>query len=262
VTRDEVRVAQTNLQLYEELAERAYSPGEIAVVREAYALAMVLFASLYRATGKPFVAHAVGTASVLVAADAPIDLVAAALLHSAYTLGDFGSLLRRISPAKRARLRTAIGSSAEGLVARYAALTWGAPTVRAALAAPPSSDERAVLLIRLANEVDEFVDLGALHAPDAERRVAMAQTLLPLCIELAERLDAPSIARDLRSVRETTLASPRRPVVTLASAVSHLIAPPSYAPRLHVRLRMALGRARSFPGRLRVALGRSRANRS
>lgn len=146
MTRDEVRVAQTNLQLYEELAERAYSPGEIAVVREAYALAMVLFASLYRATGKPFVAHAVGTASVLVAADAPIDLVAAALLHSAYTLGDFGSLLRRISPAKRARLRTAIGSSAEGLVARYAALTWGAPTVRAALAAPPSSDERAVLL--------------------------------------------------------------------------------------------------------------------
>jgi len=259
MTRNEVRVAQTNLQLYEELAERAYSPREIAVVREAYALAMVLFASLYRATGKPFVAHAVGTASVLVAADAPLDLVAAALLHSAYTLGDFGSLLRRISPAKRARVRTAIGASAEGLVARYAALTWGAPTVRAALAAPPSSDERAVLLVRLA---DEFVDLGALHAPDAERRVALAQTLLPLCIELAERLDAPSIARDLRSVRETTLASPRRPVVTLASAVSHLLPPPSYAPRARLRLRMALGRARSLPGRLRVALGRSRANRS
>jgi len=148
---------------------------------------------------------------------------------------------------------------AEGLVARYAALTWGASTVRAALAAPPSSDERAVLLVRLA---DEFVDLGALHAPDAERRVALAQTLLPLCIELAERLDAPSIARDLRSVRETTLASPRRPVVTLASAVSHLLPPPSYAPRARLRLRMALGRARSLPGRLRVALGRSRANRS
>ena len=89
--------AQTNLQLYRQLAERGYPTSEIASVARAYELGLRLFPGTYRGSGKPFLAHLVGTASILSTLQARMPVIAAGLLHSVYTHGEFGNGWRGIS---------------------------------------------------------------------------------------------------------------------------------------------------------------------
>ena len=56
--------AQTNLQLYTQLSDIEYSQEARGQVLRAYELALQLFSGHYRANGKPFIAHLVGTASI------------------------------------------------------------------------------------------------------------------------------------------------------------------------------------------------------
>src|SRR5690349_15945772 len=138
---------QTNLQLFALLRRSGRAAGDLARLRDAYELAMHLFAGRYRPDGKTFIAHLVGTAGI----------VAAGLLHAAYTEGDFGASPR----SSRQRVRKAAGSEAEGYVAAYAALRWSAEAVASLRAGLDDLDEsgRCVLLIRLANELEDCLDL-------------------------------------------------------------------------------------------------------
>jgi (p)ppGpp synthase/HD superfamily hydrolase len=61
--------AQTNLQLYRQLRDR--TDADVALVAAAYELALSLFPRSFRATGKPFLCHLVGTASILDSHGAP-----------------------------------------------------------------------------------------------------------------------------------------------------------------------------------------------
>src|SRR5262245_11904038 len=74
-------IAQTNLQLYNQLLARGWTTNDLHHARAAYELAADLFSGQYRCSGKPFVAHLVGTASVAAAVGLPSELVLAALLH-------------------------------------------------------------------------------------------------------------------------------------------------------------------------------------
>ncbi len=85
-------------------------------MRAAYEQATQLFASCYRASGRPFICHLVGTASLLAAWNQPPAVAAAGLLHSAYLYGDFADGARRTKPAHRARLTAAVGAPTESLV--------------------------------------------------------------------------------------------------------------------------------------------------
>ena len=198
--------AQTNVQLFNQLIDEAYSAHEIAIVRAAYLLAMRLFSGLYRPSGKTFIAHAVGTASVLAELRLPAYLLGAALLHSAYTLGDFGTWRRAIDERKRARVRSAIGPDGERMVAAYAALDWNERYVLARLGAATSCAERDLILIRLANEVDEYADLAALYTANWDHRVSRARTFLPACAALAKELGAPGLHHALHAATIETLA--------------------------------------------------------
>jgi len=60
------RFPQTNLQLYRHLAELGYAAADIASAGRAYELALELFPGTYRGSGKPFLAHLVGTAGIAV----------------------------------------------------------------------------------------------------------------------------------------------------------------------------------------------------
>jgi (p)ppGpp synthase/HD superfamily hydrolase len=191
--------SQTNLQLYAQLRELGYTEMELSRLRAAYGLAVSLFPDLYRAWGKPFVAHLVGTASILAAERASVDVLCAALLHAAYALGDFGNGVPGISEARRSRVRAAAGAEAEAIVARYTTLPWIpslAPKVAATVATLPPLD-RDVILVRLANELEDLVDWGSLYAADAERRRADLARALPAWITTAQAIGRDGLARRL-----------------------------------------------------------------
>src|SRR5687767_15961282 len=100
--------AQTNLQLYTQLRRAGYTAEQLVPVRAGYDLAMQLFSASFRGSGKPLLAHLVGTASILAAIGQSRDIVLAGLLHAAYALGDFGDGRFGVSEAKRERVRKAV----------------------------------------------------------------------------------------------------------------------------------------------------------
>src|SRR5262249_38521514 len=78
------------------LLERGATPG----ARRLRA-AMQLCTGLYTGSGKPTLAHEVGTASLALRHGGSFELVAAGLLHGAYIVGDFGHSRLRVTAAKR-----------------------------------------------------------------------------------------------------------------------------------------------------------------
>jgi (p)ppGpp synthase/HD superfamily hydrolase len=237
------RFPQTNLQLYAQLVHLGYSEADLATVARSYELSMALFPGTYRASGKPFLAHLVGTAGIIATLRARAPVVATGLLHAAYTHGEFGNGWLGVSNAKRARVRAAVGPEIEDLVARYTALRWAPatiPAIRARLDAMTGL-ERDVLLVRLANELEDHLDLGILYPGDVPRRLRFMREDLPAAVEMAERLGYPELAESLTAafdqieraavspaLRRTQVESFRLPFAShrlrLRVVVSHLIA--------------------------------------
>jgi (p)ppGpp synthase/HD superfamily hydrolase len=201
--------AQTNIQLYGQLEAHGYGPEDIATVYRGYGLAMTLFSGQFRGSGRPFLSHLVGTASVLVEVRAPIEVVTTGLLHSAYSHGEFGNYWRGPSPCKRGRVATAVGDEIEALVLAYTLLPWTGETIRrlATTVASLETQQRHVLLVRLANEVDDHQDRGLLYVSDPERRRDFIRMALHRCEEMAERLGYPALARELARVLNETLTA-------------------------------------------------------
>jgi hypothetical protein len=196
-------VAQTNLALYRQLHAAGFSTSDIAYISKAYELAAALFTCRFRASGKPFIAHLVGTASILIHIGADRETVAAGLLHAAYDQGQFG--IRRLRDKMR-RVRSVIDPIAERLVYRFANLGWyegDIETIADRIDELPPVDA-TVLVIQLANDLESRLDHG-LHphsrvspnAPDAVR------------IAVARKLGYPALA----DAFERTLAEPLPPQV-------------------------------------------------
>jgi hypothetical protein len=251
--------AQTNLQLYRQLADQGVAPSDLAAVRRAYDLSASLFAGLYRASGKPFVAHLVGTASVLAAQRVPLPLVTAALLHAAYVQGDFGDGPPGRTRRRAERLVEAVGGEAERLVSRYATLPWKAGDLSAFRELPASLGplDRDVLTIRLANEVEELVDNGILLHGDAERRREEALQALPVWISWASALSADGIALALEAAR-AQLVTFRAPDELRTDRVRSYRPLPVSRPTLATRTRLALRRIRGVLRRLSVPPGKTK----
>lgn len=77
--------AQTNLQLFNQLRLNGYSNTELACIFNAYKLVVSLYTACFRPSGKTFIAHLVGTATILSFLRAPASVVAAGLLHMRIT---------------------------------------------------------------------------------------------------------------------------------------------------------------------------------
>ncbi len=227
---------QTNVQLYRQLAELGYETPDIGAVVRTYELGIRLFAGVYRGSGKPFLAHLVGTASILADQRARGPVVAAGLLHAAYTHGEFGNGWRGMSPPKRAQVQRAVGEEIEGLVARYTELHWHPRTIasigeRVEVMTPP---EREVLLIRLANELEDHVDLGILYLGDADRRRAFMREQSSSCVEMARRLGHPDLAARLAATFDEVAGAELPPPLKRSDAESFRVAPASHRLRLRV----------------------------
>jgi hypothetical protein len=270
--------AQTNLQLYDQLCRDGYSDRDISLVRCAYDLAMRLFTCLMLPSGKLFIDHLVGTASVLAALRAPIEVVAAGLIHAAYFNGDFGTIRTGVTDAKRKEIRNKLGANLEVYVARYHAMSWDSKTIPAIRDGVGDLDRigRYVLLIRLANELEHRLDFADVYADNAEWFRAYKERYLPMIIDMANGLGFPALAAELAEAFNEAASGEIPPEARSRSGEprSYLVAPESYCKRRGLalahecagairRLRVAVGlrtRLRRLAGRFasgRRALGHS-----
>lgn len=194
--------AQTNIQLLNQLCRQGYSEAELGCILKAYKLAISLFTVYFRGDGKTFIAHLVGTASILASVNVPVDVVAAGLLHAAYLQGDFGDGEKGISNSKREQVRRAVGKDIEEYIAKYNAFEWNEQNISAI--APSLNtlnlSDRHVLLIRLANELEDHLDLGILYCANFEKRLRYVNRSGDLMVKMAEELGFPSLATELERV--------------------------------------------------------------
>jgi uncharacterized protein DUF6817 len=162
--------AQTNVQLYGELADLQWPETEVARARDAYALAFELLSGKYRRSHRTFISHLVGTASIVAEVDGRHEMVLAALLHAAYSAGDWGRPSGRVADARmRAEVRDAVGADAEELIWYYSTIpqaieslgTW----VQAIADGSSPALARDLVILRLANQVEELQDYETSERP-------------------------------------------------------------------------------------------------
>jgi (p)ppGpp synthase/HD superfamily hydrolase len=224
--------AQTNIQLFNQLGRLGYAPAELEAVASAYELAIVLVTGRFRPSGKTFVAHLVGTASILASLAVPSPLVIAGLLHAVYSAGDFGDGPPGVSEARRDRVRSVAGERAEEYVSRYQALFWSDHTIRSITAGLDgmTAMERDVVLMRLANELEEFLDFGILYGGEQKRLAISDRHRCRLMIEIAQRLGFPTLSEELaRSIDGSAAAViPGELLRARTVNASFLLAPQSY----------------------------------
>lgn len=236
--------AQTNLQLYNQMRQAGYSDADLVTVRKAYDLGVRLFTAKFRGSGKPLLAHLVGTGSIVCAVGAPAKLIAMAVLHAAYIFGEFGDGRPGISPAKRRIVRDAVGDEIERLVADYHALEWGRSTIPSlhARVEPWTGDERDVLMVRLANELEDHLDLGVLYCGNSQERRDYITDPLILSTELACRINEPLLAAELRRVFEEVQSSQVPDGLRHPEDYTYLLPPLSCMPKPGVTLRRVIDR--------------------
>ena len=224
--------AQTNIQLFNQLHRDGYRSADLEKVVAAHELAATLMTGQFRASGKTFIAHLVGTASIVASVQAACPIVAAALVHAAYSAGDFGDDRLGPSDAKRDQVRSAVGDEVEDYVWRYHNLPWDDQTVRSVAEKLDrmTAVERGVVLMRLANELEDFLDLGMLYCGDQKRGWTSASPRSQSMIGMARNLGYPALAEELqRTFDETTHAVlPPELLRKDARNASFLLPPRSY----------------------------------
>jgi len=233
------RYAQTNVQLFNQLRSEGYSKKERERAREAYELGMRLFTGLYLPSGKTFIDHLVGTASILASLHVSVELVTAGLIHAAYLHGDFGGIRKRITEAKRKQVRDTVGDEVEDYVARYdrTPLNWETIVVLHDTLAELSPVDRNVLLMRLANELEHNLDLGGLYYVRSEKEQKWHQRHMerfaPIMVDMAGKLGFPSLSAEMARVFNNIIlaAVPVEPRIRSNHRVAYLISPKSYRER-------------------------------
>lgn len=200
--------AQTNIQLFNQLRLAHYSEVDLSYIYNAYQFSLQLFLGRFRGSGKPFLAHLVGTASILTSLDAPVNVIIAGLLHAAYLYGEYGTEEKGMTDAKREQVRATLGGETEELIARYTLLKWNKNTIPEIRDRLDTFDatERQILLIGLANELEDHLDLGILYCANAEPRREYIHSSLYLSIEMAHKLGFPALAAALECTFRDTFS--------------------------------------------------------
>jgi len=236
---------QTNLQLFAALCAAGYGDGDVERIKAAHDFVSAHFAGWFRASGKPFIAHLIGTAGVLAALRARTPVIAAGLGHAIYAQGELPAASARSLRLMRARVRRALGDEVEALIARYDAFQWRAaelPALRGRLGALSPAD-REVVLMRLANELDDHWDLAALHCANADARRRAIDAGLRLSVDIARDLGQPELASRLERAFDLTLAATVPDALRTGHRSSFAVRPPTSWRRGSAWLRRIAGAA-------------------
>jgi len=242
--------AQTKIQLFNQLRCGGYSNTELECILNTYELVIRLLTGRYRPSGKTSIAHAVGTASILSSLGVRPEVVAAGLLHAIYIHGDFGGRATGISDAKRKRVRCAVGKEVEEFVARYESLRWTDQTISAIHDGLHELGpiDRDVILVRLANELEDNLDWGILYCSNADARRRGTQRMGHTMVGIAAELGFPGLSAELRQAFKAT-ALAEIPVELQGQNSQNgdfLIVPRSYRRLLSVALNQQLRRGLHF----------------
>jgi (p)ppGpp synthase/HD superfamily hydrolase len=249
--------AQTNIQLFNQLRHAGYSQMELRLVRDAYELAMELFTGRFLPSGKSFVAHVVGTASILASLRLPAPVVTAGLLHNIYNAGDFGDGRHGTSTARRRKMRRVLGPEVETYAARFPKLYWQSQTIQLAREDPDKLDaiDRNSLLILLADHLEHLEDCDVFYYDRTTARRYIDNSKIGA--EIAGRLGFSQLATEMReAIRKTEFAEiPVTPPEHRDRNGAFVIAPASCRKRISVALRQNLiDAARHYRRKLRKAI--------
>jgi (p)ppGpp synthase/HD superfamily hydrolase len=262
-------IAQTNLQLYNQLRAQGYSDEQLAVVHRAYEFLITIYPGYYQADGKPFVAHTVGVASLLGYLHFPVDFVAVGLLHNTYGNGDFGDGLRNVATKRRRRIvREAVGEPIEAAIERFPRCRIKQKTLPNLMSSLDRLDEthKKLIVIDLADYLEKYVDLGVCYWGNSRGVTDAVGKHGETLIVIAGRLGYPQLAAMLKEAfaHANTTQIPDSLRASSGWKELDLIVPRSCRRRLRPALRKQLNSLwrsmrRTFPirRRLRSAMGRS-----
>jgi (p)ppGpp synthase/HD superfamily hydrolase len=158
-------IAQTNLQLHEQLHRLEWEEDEIRAVRRTSELATALFGGIERGGGRTFLEHLIGTASVLVESGSEPALVHAALLHATIGRSPYASVTQRVRSRHYRRLiRRVAGADVLGLIETY-----NASDSRLSVAQLAAVHGPRIGALAAANGIDDLLDGRARHLPARQR---------------------------------------------------------------------------------------------
>ncbi|MEO6396448.1 MAG: DUF6817 domain-containing protein, partial [Devosia sp.] len=183
-------IAQTNLQLYNQMQERQLPLADLLLVRKAYDLAALLTAGYYQADGKPFLCHTTGVASILCHIGSPANFLAFGLLHNVYTNGDFGDGLNTpLTAHKRNFVRERVGNEVEDLITRFRDLRVKRTNMDQIEAGQDamSDTDRLLIAADLADHMEKYVDRGVLYFGDGSWITNKMDTTGPRLVALARK---------------------------------------------------------------------------
>ncbi len=194
------RFAQNYPQLMNQAMDAGYSRHQLTELGQAFRFALDFTDGVYRAQGVPLINHVTSTASIVMAEKQEPELVMIALLHAAYVIHLFDDSTRSHNlVSRRQEIRTRFGHTVEDLLYRYGTMEWyEISKIRKYLDEIDrlEPETRALLTIRLANELDDHLDDAMDFA--AEKRGARTRPeFLALCRDLARALQLDTIADEL-----------------------------------------------------------------
>ena len=238
------KLPQTNVQLLRQMSAAGYGSEDLIAVARAYTLGTRLFSGRYRACGKPFVCHLVGTAAILVWLRAPISSVICGLLHAAYQEGDFGNHADGMTRRKRDYVRSVIGETAEDLIAAYtlSSRTARALVERHAKFSQLTPLETTILLVQLANELEDYRETSVLYMRNADYRLNSIRLSAASQMEMAHLLGFPALAEAMRETYGASLATTIPPELRSSKDNGYTLIPASCRKRWPVMVRNGINR--------------------
>lgn len=182
------------------LSDLGFGPDDLSSVNRAYHFAMKLWAVNFQSSSRPFICHAVGTAGMVAVHGGDLPMIQAALLHAAYSTGDFGVRIPGAFKRRRRIVRRIIGQEAENLVFGFHALlsrygTDWARVLEERGAGELQRRERTIFFLRVCNDLDDVSDLPFSSDSRRGRICGFTQN----SILLAQAIGRPDLADQLES---------------------------------------------------------------
>ncbi|GLX79299.1 hypothetical protein tinsulaeT_26390 [Thalassotalea insulae] len=195
--------AQNYPQLFNQAIALKYSDEELRLLKKAFDFAQQFSHGVYRAQGIPLINHLVRTASIVMHNKQAISLVIVSLLHAVYVIHKFDHSVRTAEITSRSEELVALfGHDINQLIIAYEELHWyKQEEIKAYLAQAERLPQQTkdLILIRLANELEDHLDLAMSYSSD-ERIQRRSFAYGYECVELAKHIGFIDIGEQIKSI--------------------------------------------------------------